>query len=53
MTAEREAELLRAIPTLRCTGQIDGFRAQLREQAETPTAALYQAMLKQSERVAK
>ena len=49
----REAELLRAVPTLRCTAELDGFRAQLRDQGETPTAALYQALLKQSERVAR
>ena len=47
----REAELLRAVPTLRCTAELDGFRAQMRDQGETPTAALYQALLKQSERV--
>lgn len=51
MTEAREAELLRAVPTLRCTAELDGFRAQLRDQGETPTAALYQALLKQSERV--
>jgi len=49
----REAELLRAVPTLRCTAELDGFRAQLRDQGETPTAALYKALLKQSERVAR
>ena len=49
----REAELLRAVPTLRCTAELDGFRAQMRDQGETPTAALYQAILKQSERVAR
>jgi len=49
----RERELLRAVPTLRCTAELDGFRAQLRDQGETPTAALYQALLKQSERVAR
>lgn len=49
----REAELLRAVPTLRCTAELDGFRAQLRDQGETPTAALYQALLNQSERVAR
>jgi len=53
MTEAREAELLRAVPTLRCTAELDGFRAQLRDQGETPTAALYQALLKQSERVAR
>ena len=36
------------MPTLRCTAELDGFRAQLRDQGETPTAALYQALLKQS-----
>ena len=53
MTEARERELLRAVPTLRCTAELDGFRAQLREQGETTTAALYQALLKQSERVAR
>mgnify|MGYP000920928082 CR=1 FL=1 len=51
MDETRERELLRAVPTLRCTAELDGFRAQLRDQGETPTAALYQAPLKQSERV--
>ena len=51
MDEARERELLRAVPTLRCTAELDGFRAQLRDQGETPTAALYQAILKQSERV--
>lgn len=53
MSEAREAELLRAVPRLRCTAELDGFRAQLRDQGETPTAALYQALLKQSERVAR
>jgi len=49
----RERELLRAVPRLHCAGEIEGFRAQMAEQGETPTAALYQALLKQSERVAR
>ena len=53
MTEAREAELLRAVPTLRCTAELDGFRAQLRDQGETPTAALYQALVRQAERVAR
>lgn len=53
MTEARENELLRAVPTLRCAGQIEGFRAQLAEQGEKPTGALEAALLKQSERVAR
>jgi hypothetical protein len=35
MTAERERHLIfTAIPSLKCKGQIEGFRAQLKEQGE-------------------
>mgnify|MGYP000856254233 CR=1 FL=1 len=47
----REAELLRAVPTLRCTAELDGFRAQLRDQGETPTAALEAALVRQAEKL--
>ena len=47
----READLLRAVPTLRCRGQIAGFRAQLAEQGEKPTGAVEAALVRQAERV--
>jgi hypothetical protein len=51
MTEAREAELLRAVPTLRCAGEIQGFRAQLEEQGEKPTGAVEAALVRQAERV--
>lgn len=45
MTSEREAHLIRMARTLRCTGQIEGFRAQLREQSEALTGALMAALV--------
>jgi len=51
MTEAREAELLRAVPTLRCAGEIEGFRAQLAEQGEKPTGALEAALVRQAGRV--
>lgn len=51
MDEARERELLRAVPRLRCAGEIEGFRAQLAAQGETPTAGLYQALMLQSERL--
>ena len=53
MTEDRERELLRQVPTLRSTEEMDGFRAQLTAQGETPSAALYQALMAQSERLKK
>jgi len=49
----REAELLRAVPRLRCAGEIAGFRAQLAEQGEKPTGALEAALVRQAGRVAR
>lgn len=51
MTEARESELLRAVPTLRCKGQIEGFRAQIAEQGETLTGAITAALAKQEERI--
>ncbi len=51
MTEERERELMRQVHTIRSTAEIDGFRAQLAAQGETPTAGLYQALMRQSERL--
>jgi len=51
MTEARERELLRAVPTLRCAGEIEGFRAQLAEQGEKPTGALEAALVRQAGRV--
>lgn len=53
MTEDRERELLRQVPTLRSTEEMDGFLAQLAAQGETPTAGLYQALLAQGERLRK
>jgi len=51
MTEERERELMRQVHTIRSTAEMDGFRAQLAAQGETPTAGLYQALMRQSERL--
>lgn len=51
MDETRERELLRAVPTLRCRGQIEGFRAQLADQGEKPTGAVEAAIVRQAERV--
>ena len=51
MSEERERELMRHVHTIRSTAEMDGFRAQLSVQGETPTAGLYQALMKQSERL--
>lgn len=51
MTETREAELLRAVPTLRCAGQIEGFRAQLADQGETITGAVEAALVRQAEKL--
>lgn len=53
MTEDRERELLRQVPTLRSTEELTGFREQLAAQGETPSAALYQALLAQGERLRK
>ena len=47
----REAELLRAVPTLHCKGQIEGFRAQLADQGEKPTGALEAALVRKAEKL--
>ena len=52
MTEAREAELIRAARTLRCRGEIEGFRAQLAAQGETLTGPLVAALL-QRERAVK
>ena len=51
MDETRERELMRAVPTLRCRGQIEGFRAQLADQGEKPTGAVEAAIVRQAERV--
>lgn len=51
MNQDRERELLRQVPTLRGTEEMDGFRAQLAAQGETPTAGLYAALMQKSERL--
>ena len=40
MTETREAELLRAVPTLRCTAELDGFaRFNRRPEDDRPPAS--------------
>ena len=53
MDESRERELLRQVPTIRSTEELTGFRQQLAAQGETPSAALYQALMQQSERLKK
>lgn len=45
MDDTRERELIRAARTLRCKGEIEGFRQQLAAQGETPTGPLNAALL--------
>lgn len=45
MTEDRERHLICMARTLRCRGEIDGFRNQLREQGEVPTGALVAALV--------
>lgn len=51
MTEARETELIRIAATLRCNGQIAGFRKQLRDAGETITGALEAALIRQTARV--
>lgn len=44
MTEIREAHLIRMARTLRCRGEIAGFRAQLAQQGETITGRLQLAL---------
>jgi hypothetical protein len=45
MDEARERHLLSQVPTLRCKGQIEGFRKMLADQGETPTGPLQAALL--------
>ena len=49
MTEERERQLLAQIRTLRCKDEITGFRAQLREQGEEPTTAIFAGLIRQAD----
>lgn len=51
MDEARERELLRAVPRLRCAGEIEGFRMWLNETGEKPTGAVEAALVRQAERV--
>ena len=51
MDEARERELLRHVPTLRSREEMDGFRAQLAAQGETPSAGLIQALTQQEKRL--
>lgn len=44
MTEDRETELLRKIPMLTCTGELDGFRDYLQGQGEALTGRLMAAL---------
>ena len=51
MDENRERELLRAIPRLRCAGEVDGFRWWLGETGEKPTGPVEAALVVQAGRV--
>lgn len=51
MDDTRERELIRAASTLRCRGEIEGFRKQLAAQGEKPTGALNAALLERERSV--
>lgn len=52
MTDAREAHLIRMARTLRCKGEIAGFRAQLADQGETVTGRLQVALVERERAVA-
>jgi hypothetical protein len=45
MNDARETHLIRMARTLRCKGEVAGFRAQLADQGETVTGALMAALV--------
>ena len=45
MTDARETHLIRMARTLRCRGEIEGFRQQIADQGETITGALMAALV--------
>ncbi len=45
MDDARERHLIAMARTLRCRGEIEGFRAQLRAQGEAPTGDLMAALI--------
>lgn len=51
MTEDRERHLIGMARTLRCKGQIEGFRNQLRDQGEMPSGALVAALIERERAV--
>lgn len=51
MDDAREAHLVRMARTLRCKGEIAGFRKQLADQGEKPTGPLQVALLERERAV--
>lgn len=51
MNEPREAELIRAARTLRCMGEVQGFRDYLRDTGETPTGPVNAALLERERAV--
>ena len=51
MTEEREAELLRKVPSLRDKGQVKGFRKYLVDEGEIETGRLKAALDQQERKV--
>ena len=49
MDEARERHLVRMARSLRCKGEIEGFRNQLREQGEEPTTAIFAALIRQAD----
>lgn len=45
----RERHLVRQIKSLRCKDEITGFRQQMRDQGEEPTADIFAALIRQSD----
>jgi hypothetical protein len=50
MTADRERHLLRMIRTLRCKGEAEGFRDQLKQQGEM-TGELVAALMERERQI--
>lgn len=52
MDEARERHLIGQVSTLRCKGQIEGFRSMLAEQGEKPTGPLQAALMDRERAVA-
>lgn len=49
MTEDRERELLRHVPTINCTEEMDNFREGIRSTDGEMTATLFQALMERAE----